>query len=87
MIVFCFRIRRLYIHIQGANRNTATNQTHIGALNSTTYETVLGSGGDFGMTMIDLVPGQCMERTNIKKLFRRKLGSAYIAQLTTKPET
>ena len=51
---------------QGANRNTATNQKHIGALNSATYETVNGSGGDFGMTMIDLVSGQCV-RTNISK--------------------
>ena len=38
-----------------------------GALNSATYETVNGSGGDFGMTMIDLVSGQCMKRTNISK--------------------
>ena len=36
-------------------------------LNSATYETVNGSGGDFGMTIIDLVSGQCMKRTNISK--------------------
>ena len=44
---------------------------------SDAYETVNGSGGDFGMTMIDLVPGQCMKRTNISKWYSDvELGSA-----------
>ena len=39
--------------------------------------TVNGSGGDFGMTMIDLVPGPCMKRTNIsKRCSDVELGSA-----------
>ena len=48
-----------------------------GALNSATYETVNGSGGDFGTTMTDLVPGPCMKRTNIsKRCSDVELGSA-----------
>ena len=52
---------------QGANRNTATNQNHIGALKSDSYETVNGSGGDFGKTMTDHVQWQCTKRTHISR--------------------
>ena len=46
-------------------------------LNSATYETVNGSGGDFGMTMTDLVPGSCMKHKNIsKRCSDVELGSA-----------
>ena len=49
---------------QGANRNTATNQKHIGAVNSASYKPGNGSGGDFGMTIIDDVQRQCAKQTN-----------------------
>ena len=57
----------------GCKQKHCNKQKRIGVLNSATYETVNGSGGDFGMTMIDLVPGPCMKHTIIsKKVFRRR---------------
>ena len=61
----------------GCKQKHCNKPKHIGALNSATYETVNGSDGDFGMIMIDLVPGQCLECTNIsKRCSDVELGSA-----------